>query len=325
MAYPPQRVLGQWRQPLESWSGWTGVDGAGLLSLGDALYRLGGWNPIEFSPSVINHVYKSTNRGQSWTRLADPPWPARHSAGWLTFGGHLWVIGGDTQLGDYQKDVWRGTPNGGGGIDWVQVATNAAPLSMGRILHVVFANDRYGKMFLVGGQTHDESATTPANRPGGPYYDDCWSSSDGATWTKVSEGHAWAPCGSIIGNATLPNGNMFLIGGGAYETEGNPRIVKNTVYRSIDGGVTWPVLNASAAFPACMYNCVAVLGESLVTFAGYSTMNLSHMYASENGSTWRNLGNITGAARHAASVATHFAEIYTLGGPMDDTSVRALS
>ncbi|MGV8954788.1 MAG: hypothetical protein ACOH2M_27065 [Cypionkella sp.] len=315
------KALGQWRAPSLS-NGWTGRDGVGLLSLGDDLYMLGGWNTAWTAPHTTNEVWRSSDEGQTWTQLANAPWTPRHSAGWLVHDGKIWVIGGDVNSKLYQKDVWSFD-----GTTWVQVSANAAPLSAGRVLHQVYSHA--GKMWVVGGQTVDDypPPTGPASpvstKTGVPYYDDVWSSEDGATWTLVSDGHSWSPRGLIIGNA-VKDGYMWIVAGGAYDTEGNPRVYKNDVWKSADG-VTWTQVTANGGFPARQYCNALVLGEDLVLIAGWDGANRDDVWASKDGVAWRELKGSPWAARHAAGATVHKGEIFLLGGPLTDTSVRALS
>jgi hypothetical protein len=314
---PNLAVSGFWRQITAS-SPWSPSDGSGLLTLGDDLFRLGGWGPGFFpDPYTHSEVWKSSDGGRNWTKLPDAPWEARHSAGWLVHDNKLWVIGGDLNLGHYQKDVWWSAD----GINWTQATANAAPLSHGRVLHNVYSHA--GKMWIVGGQTLDEAATSGAStKPGSVYYDDVWSSTDGITWTLVSSGNAWAPNGMAMGSA-VKDGFMWLLGGGAYDTEGNPRIYKDDIWKSSDG-VTWTLVTSAAGFPARHYQCVGVLKDDLVVVAGYNGANLSDAWASRDGLTWRPLNNIPGLARHAASLCLYNDELLLLGGPLSDTSVWAL-
>jgi hypothetical protein len=314
----PWSALGQWRQPSSTGS-WNARDGAGLLNLNGVLFMLGGWNPgIYAEPSnTCNEVWKSTNKGQSWIQLADAPWEARHSAGWLVHDDKLWVIGGDFLSEHYQRDIWSSVD----GDTWVQVSSDAEPLSDGRALHQVFSHD--GKMWIVGGQTCDEfTPTDESTKTGSPYYSDVWSSEDGATWTLVSDNNDWAPKASIIGNA-VKDGYMWLVGGGAYDTESLPRIYSNSVWRSTDG-VDWEEVTASADFPVRQYNCVEVCGEDLVVAFGWSGANMDDIWASSDGENWRQIGGAP-SVRHAASMTHINNELYVLGGPLDEVITWSMS
>ncbi|KKB09416.1 hypothetical protein VE26_05635 [Devosia chinhatensis] len=249
--------------------------------------------------------------------MANAPWTPRHSAGWLVHDNKIWVIGGDANSGVYQRDVWSFD-----GTTWAEVVSEAEPLTVGRVLHQVFSHA--GKMWIVGGQTLDEFAVSdPAGRADGPYYDDVWSSEDGSTWTFVSDGHGWSPRGSIIGNA-VKDGYMWLVGGGAYDTDGNTRVYHHDVWRSADG-VSWAQVTPDGGFLARQYNSVAVLNGDLVLIAGYDDENIADAWCSGDGIAWRQLATVPWVARHAASVCSYNGEIVMLGGPLDETTVWALS
>lgn len=308
-------VQGQWH--LKSASNiWGGRDGAGLLSIGDNLYMMGGWNTIWPAPFTTNEVWRSSNRGQTWAQLPNAPWERRHTSGWLEHGGKIWVIGGDMNSGHYQRDVWSFD-----GSSWTLATSNAEPLSQGRALHSVFSH--LGKMWIVGGQTLDEF--TPGDvstKPGSTYYSDVWNSADGASWVKVSDNNAWTPRGLMIGS-TVKDGHMWLIAGGAYDTEGQPRVYKNDVWKSADG-VVWTLVG-TAPFVARQYVGVPVLGDDLVMMAGWSGANRNDVWASPDGASWRELRGTPWGIRHALSVCPFKGEILILGGPLTDTSVWGLS
>lgn len=309
-------VAGSWTQ-LASSSLWAGRDGAGLLNLNGVLFMLGGWNTAWAAPFTTNQVWRSTNGGVTWTQLANAPWEARHTTGWLVHDNKLWVIGGDANSGHYQRDVWS-SPDG---ITWTQVATNAAPLSQGRVLHIAYAHA--GKLWIIGGQTLDEfTGVDVSTKPGSPYYDDVWSSVDGATWTLVSSGNAWAPRGMIHGNG-VKDGYMWLVGGGAYDTEGNPRVYKNDVWRSTDG-VDWEQVTTNAGFPPRQYLNLENLDGDLVIAAGWDGANRNDVWKSTNGVQWYQIPGTPWGIRHAASTTIYDHGMLLLGGPLTDTAVWRL-
>lgn len=317
---PSWNTLGQWHLKTGN-GGWSGRDGAGLLSLGDDIYMLGGWNPNWTGLPTTNEVWKSTNRGQSWVQLSNAPWEARHTAGWLVHDGAMWVIGGDANLGHYQRDVWKGTPTTTG-VDWVLVTSSAAPLQHGRVLHQVFSHN--GFMWIVGGQTLDELAVNePATKPGSPFYADVWRSTDGATWELVSDGNQWAPRGLIIGNV-VKDGRMWLVGGGTYATKGNPRLFLNDTWNSADG-ISWNRVSASAPFAGRQYHNVVVRNKEIIVLAGFNGANIADAWSSEDCVTWRQFRSVPWAARHAASAVAHKGEVIFCCGPLWDSSVWGLS
>lgn len=315
-------VIGQWRS-VNPTLGIAPRDGAGLLELNGVLYLLGGWNdnPAIFGPQkTTNQVLMSTDGGVTFTRLADAPWQPRHMAGWLVHDGKIWVIGGDTNSGNYQMDVWGADQMPDLSLSW-NCATTAAPWALsGRTLHQVFSHD--GKMWVVGGQTLDEFAPSPVGTRAPVFYSDVWCSEDGAIWPKISDNNAWAPRCMIIGNA-VKDGYMWLIGGGTYDTGGMPRTYKNDSYRSIDG-ITWDHFPA-APFSARQFHNVVTHGEDLVVIAGWNGDNIADAWATKDCQTWRELRGVPFKKRHAASTCSYKGEILFGMAPLDESAIFALS
>lgn len=315
-------MLGRWHK--KGGNGpWQGRDGAGLVELNGDLYLLGGWNTYNPAPSTNNEVWMLPKGRETWQRLANAPWAPRHGQPCLVHDGKLWVIGGDINSGYYQKDVWCGEPYRGR-IKWTEVSANAPWANPGRTLHIGFSFD--GKIVVLGGQTLDEfaGASHKANRVEGPYYSDVWSWSDGAGWVKESDGNAWAPRGVIMGGP-VKDGKMWLIGGGAYDTAGLPRVYRNDVWWS-DNIADWHQATPNGGFPARQFNNTAVLGGELVLFAGWSGANMNDLHTSKDGVIWQERKFATPITpRHAASMCRKGNELIMLGGPLGESSVFGLS
>lgn len=326
-------TLGQWRLASAS-NPFSPRDGAGLLELNGIFYLLGGWNdyPTAFGPlKTTNQVLMSKDRCQTWQPLPNAPWQPRHMSGWLVHDGKIWVIGGDTNQGNYQTDVWYAIQLPDGSLEW-HCATMAAPWAMaGRTLHQVFSFA--GKMWVMGGQTLDGPAAPFAPSPVGPrapvFYSDVWNSEDGGNWDMISDGNAWAPRSMIIGGA-VKDGYMWLIGGGAYDTGGLPRVYKNDVIRTQDG-INFETVLANAPFCPRQFHNVLVNGEDLVVIAGWNGDNIADAWASKDGVKWRELRGVPFWKRHAASACSFKNEIYfglaplTQDGPFHPTAFFAMS
>ncbi len=191
-------------------------DGAGAVTFNHRMWILGGWadDPAGGKAHVgYNDVWSSTD-GLRWTQVRpNTPnnagvWDVRHCGGYVVFNNRMWIVGGDPLLKHYQPDVWSSTD----GATWVRATANA-PWGQ-RHLHVTMVHD--GKIWVMGGQTF------PTYVPGVPeaFFNDVWSSSDGANWTRVTEHAAWSPRGMIQGGVEF-NGRMWLLGGGTYDTPSN--------------------------------------------------------------------------------------------------------
>lgn len=311
-------ILGQWQIRCSDFG--QPRDGAGIAELDGAIYVLGGWGSYLPAPANTTNDFRvSYDRGATWKALPTPPFEPRHTFGFKAAWGKLWVLGGDMNSGHYQRDMWSWAPWQG----WNKEMDVIPCLSQGRVLfHDFHFNDR---LWIVGGQTLDEFITNgpKANRAEGPYYDDvhCFHPSTG--WQEVSTGNPWAPAGMVQGNAVL-DGNMYLVCGGAYNTEGRVRVYKDTVYRSSDG-VSWPLV-AEGVIPKRQYTSVVALGDELAIIGGNDTNgNRADAWAMKADGAARNLRGVTFDAQHAMSCVAHRGEILALGGWLTDRSVRALS
>ncbi|MFO0744151.1 MAG: hypothetical protein U1F43_00565 [Myxococcota bacterium] len=227
-------------------------DGAGAVVLGGKMWLLGGWNPLDptdFPLVTSNDVWSSAD-GYTWTRERDNGapnmWEPRHKAGYVTLGDVMLVVGGDVSQGHMQPDVWRSED----GVAWTEVAA-ATPWGE-RVIHDTAV---LGDAILVfGGQTLPQF--------GGPteavIYDDVWRSTDGgATWQRILEHAPWAPRGMMGGQAVSPDGTLWLLGGGTYDTPAEPtRRYYDDVWSTADG-VTWKEVLAEAPWAPRQYRDVA--------------------------------------------------------------------
>lgn len=133
-------------------------------------------------------------------------------------GGHTWF-----------NDVWRSTNKG---VDWT-VLTSSAPWSA-RSAHTSVV-DAYGNMFVMGGSNNGTNM----------FYNDVWVSLDsGRTWNILTTAASWSP---RSGHASIadPQGYVYVMGG-TYTSDYVHWVNYNDVYRSVDGGIHWILMQASA-------------------------------------------------------------------------------
>ena len=250
----------------------------------------------------MNDVFCSSD-GSNWSQVGNAPWEPRHTAGYVVHDGRMWIVGGDANSGHYQNDVWWS----GDGTNWTRTTTNA-PWG-NRVLHHVVAFA--GKIWLMGGQK------LPQFIQGGSademFYNDVWNSTDGTNWSRVLEHAPWSPRGMIGGSVVLSN-RMWLLGGGTYDTLGQPaRNYFNDVWSSADG-VTWThVLNA-APWEVRQYHDVAVFDDRMWVLEGYHERNLNDVWSSADGVNWIQHPGTPWSARHAASVFSHSNALWMVAG-----------
>jgi Domain of unknown function (DUF6242)/Galactose oxidase, central domain len=192
-------------------------------------------------PTILNTVYSSTD-GVVWTQSNNllPTTALTNNVGVLN--NNLYVMGGGTIGAFGAFDGSR--PNGStfypaaaysdttmtsiGGGSWTKTAMLPASAANRRYTaNCVFNN----KFYMIGGQD-----------PNGNVLKDVWSSTDGLTWTQVSNGAFSARQKASV---VAYNNQLWMIGGqdetGAY--------LKDIVI-SADNGLTWNVVPADKTLPA---------------------------------------------------------------------------
>lgn len=286
-------------------------DGAGALTLKGRMYLLGGWNPgdrVNF-PKICNSEVWVSEDGRAWTEINEQaPWEGRHCAGWVVHRDRLWVVGGDCNQGHYQNDVWNSTD----GVTWTKVCDDV-PWG-DRALHITVAFG--GKLWVMGGQT------MPGFVESGPpeaFFNDVWSSEDGADWTRVVDHAPWQPRGMVAGQVVLHD-RIWLIGGGTYDTPTTPqRRYFNDVWSSADG-VNWTCHAENAAFPPRHYHEVAAWDGRMWMMEGSDRSyredggNRKDVWYSEDGTDWTELPGTPWKPRHAASLFLHEDALWMVAG-----------
>lgn len=240
-------------------------DGARGIVVGSRLYLIGGWDPSNpaftaggWFAGTTNEIWYSDDRGITWTQLLtqDPAtttrWKPRHEFGCVAFGGYVYVVGGDSNTGTYQVDVWRAPDSNL--ASWTRMTANWG--CGNRVLYSCW--ERGGKIYVSGGQTI--KSLTGENPE--TYFADTWVSADnGATFTQLATN-------SLISNhagcsAINYQGNTWFVAGGRYKT-----LFTNQVLSTLDG-VTY-FTHANASFSQRYYSDCAVFDGRLWIYGGYS-------------------------------------------------------
>ncbi len=166
---------------------WEGRHTAGYAIHQGKMWIIGG-DPIQ--GHYQNDVWNSEDgRTWHWVNRDHPvPWGPRALHYTAAFQGKLWVMGGQTlpQFASaperFCDDVW----NSEDGVHWTLVPQEGerwAPRGM-----IGGAAVFKGRLWILGGGSYDT--------PGAPqrrFYNDVWSSADGAHWTRHLDCAPWAP------------------------------------------------------------------------------------------------------------------------------------
>jgi hypothetical protein len=259
-------------------------DGVKVVQIGSDFFCMGGWTP-GFS---YNDVYKSSNL-VTWTRVADAGWTGRHTFGLEKMGSNIYVICGDHI--NTAKDCWVTT----NGTSWTQLTSNLNASFGTRTIYGTWNDGTY--LYVAGGQSTDLTHTAP-------FYD-VWRSSDGTTWTQVSNdsanGFLWEV---MCGGVQYFNGAVYRVCGGVY----NSGTFSQRVKKSTDGGATWTTLTNFPG-PGRYYHDMKVWDGKLWLVGGYDGGtgvggNRKDIWYMDTDETWTEFTSVVGTfgERHASGV-----------------------
>jgi hypothetical protein len=226
----------------------------------------------EFLPSsqFFDDVWRSSD-GITWEAVTeDAPWDGRAGLSAAVLGDQIYVLAGSKNDDSaivgaggpqriYFNDVWRSAD----GAEW-ELVTDAAPWEPRAGAAVVVRDDR---LYVLGGEDGFTCEPLPDCEP--PYFNDVWSTVDGAEWELVTEAAGWSP---RPGHVCELVGDQFVCFGGFGLIE-NP----TDVWASPDGA-TWTELSTppwNVADPSeVKYDFDAlvvddpVAGPTVLTFGG---------------------------------------------------------
>ena len=301
-------------------------DGAGALTFQGKMWLLGGWNPGDKAsfPRVCNNEVWSSADGKAWT-LEKPntfldakfnvsaDWEGRHTAGYVTFREKMWIVGGDANQGHYQNDVW----NTADGKSWSLANKNRDVPWGPRVLHYTLAFK--DKIWVIGGQT------LPAFAPAAEvFYRDVWNSADGLNWQKVEPREPYWPQRGMIGGSVVFKNEIWILGGGTYDTPKIPeRKFYNDVWSSPDG-IHWKLRVEKAPWEPRQYHDVAVFDERMWVLEGWNKKNRNDVWYSADGIQWHEVPNTPWKPRHAASVFVHDGALWVVTGNNMESDVWKL-
>ena len=217
---------------------WPDRDGYQIVSHNGRLYMLGGRD----GGTYYNDVWSSVN-GKAWVQeTANADWAGREGHQAVSYNGRLYVLGGDggqyfdfilgrNIYNDY-RDVW----SSGDGKSWTLEAVwpGAYAAWPGRYGHQAVSHN--GRLYILGGayrQIYGDYS----------YYNDVWSSENGANWTLETVNAGWSASSSH--QVVSHNGRLYVLGSDAdvwSSTDG-----KNWLREADEAG--WPWGSKAVVFP----------------------------------------------------------------------------
>jgi PKD repeat protein len=177
------------------------------------------------------------------------------------------VLSGGSATDGIKQDVWRSTNKG---ANWTQMTTSA---EWGKRTDHSSVAMPDGSIILTGGYISS-----------GYYKNDTWRSvNNGSSWTSVNASSGWTKRYHHT-SVVLPDESIVLMGG--FDSIIGRR---NDTWRSVNGGATWTLMNASSGWTARYeHTSVAMPDGSILLMGGSATDGLKNdMWRSNDcGRTW---------------------------------------
>lgn len=219
---------------------WEGRHTAGYVVHRGQMWVVGG-DPLQ--GHYQNDVWSSSD-GVKWTHVnkgRDVPWGPRVLHYTLAFRDRIWVMGGQTtpQFAPAEERFFNDVWNSADGVEWTKVTPEGAQWEPRGMIggNVVFRD----RMWLLGGGTYDTPDT-----PDRKFFNDVWSSDDGARWTRHLEHAPWDP--RQYHEVAVFDDRMWVM-------EGYYKDNRNDVWHSADGVVwhevpdtPWAIRHAASVF-----------------------------------------------------------------------------
>jgi hypothetical protein len=202
---------------------WEGRHTAGYVVYKNKMWIVGGdANQHHYQNDVWN-----SRDGKRWRRVsANVPWAPRALHYTVVFRGRIWVIGGQTMpvfaasSEKFYRDIWTTTD----GVRWEQVLPREPYWSARGMIGGAAVHN--GRIWILGGGTYDTPSTPARN-----FYNDVWSSADGAHWHCHTKAAPWTP--RQYHDVAVWDGRLWVLEG--YNGQGGNR---KDVWHSADG-VHW--------------------------------------------------------------------------------------
>ncbi|MFA7304156.1 MAG: lectin like domain-containing protein, partial [Methanoregula sp.] len=247
-------------------AGWLVRFDHSSVTLPDGSIVLSGGNS---SPTgLMNDVWRSTDNGVTWTRMTShAEWTPRFEHSTVAMPDGSIVLSGGSATDGIKQDVWRSTNKG---ASWTQMTTSA---EWGRRTDHSSVAMPDGSIILTGGYISS-----------GYYKNDTWRSvNNGSSWTSVNASSGWTKRYHHT-SVVLPDESIVLMGG--FDSIIGRR---NDTWRSVNGGATWTLMNASSGWTARYeHTSIAMPDGSILLMGGSATDGLKNdMWRSKDcGRTW---------------------------------------
>ena len=230
-----------------------------LTDSNDHFYVIGGLNSSNVGQ---NDVWKSMDRGQSWTQVAQGTrFEGRHLFGAaIDSNDHIYIIGGatgTTGVDTRQNDIWKSTD---GGVNWSEITVTGEYFSP-RHRHTLTI-DSSDNLYILAGE----------DSTGGR--DDIWKSTDGGqTWTRLQPTLSSDSSNLILATTATPA--TMTVSGTTGFNESSTDSAQLSGLQTLTFTNTSFVLNTGASLDSSHYTISPALASGLAVSASVSQSDSS--------------------------------------------------
>ena len=276
---------------------WPVRHGHTVVVFKDRIWVMGGGKSER--PSVIHGDVWSSPDGAQWRQeLSKAPWGPRYLHQSLVFGGRIWIFGGLTSYRPHQNrnDVWWSED----GRHWSQATPDAGWPRR----HVFTSLIHQGRMWMMAGAPD-----------GTRYYNDVWTSTDGAGWQPVPFN---GPRFSVRKNPASASfqGRMWVVGGGELVVPG-VMVLRDDIWTSTSGR-SWQLETSNSPWPARDFPTLVVYRDRLWLLGGRNPTGPGHLtdvWVTRDGVAWEKVASESPwPERHGGTLVVFHDKIWLLGG-----------
>ena len=277
----------------------------GSVVLGNDIYVIAGLGG-GLGTSERDDVWKSSNKGKSWTRTAaGVTFPMDDSFASAVLNNIILIMGGVNRTSTSSSDL-NDIYKSSNGASWSPTRTAASPGTVfsprSNAGSVVLGSGSAAEVYLIGG--YQSAVPAAPGTPAVPAADlnDVWKSGDGVSWTHVNRtipATTTPPTPAVVptkfpvrsGHTAVAvkdaaGGDILYVIGGRIQGSNQ----KRDVWKSVDRGVNWTRVTAGAQFGGRSSHSSVVLDGVLYVIGGDTAGRFyNDVWKSADGATWENV------------------------------------
>jgi len=284
--------------------------------------------------SRTNDTWRSSDNGATWINItASLGWSKRYTHSSVVLpDGSIVLIGGEDSS-SCRKDVWRFSPAGSSAQNPSHTYSTAGTYSVALQAYNTSGYNstrKTGYISIMGSAIGSapvadfDSDLQMGDPPLSVSFTDSSSGSPtgwawffgdemyNGPWTQVNASAGWT-ARRYHSTVAMPDGSLVLMGG-----EDSVHSELKDVWRSIDNGATWTLVNASAWYPRYSHSSVVMPDGSIVLMGGLTNIGKKNdvWRSTDNGATWMQMNASAGWSQRYGhtSVTMPDGSIILMGG-----------